>query len=270
MDNLVVSTIQKGLSTSRLGHRILLYEETASTNTVAMKLSKQGVQEGTLVLAEAQTKGRGRMGRSWYSPKGLNLYLSLVLRPSCAARVVPWVGLTAAVALAKTIKEESGLSAKVKWPNDIEISKRKAAGILTEAVINLGQVESLILGIGVNLNTDEKDFLPELHSTATSIKIESGQHVDRIRFLQQLLATLEAWYGTFLQSSYDEIRRAYLAHFELFGQPVRIQQADTVIRGTITGISPEGALGLRRSDGQEITVHSGDVLRVRAGDAVND
>ena len=235
-----------------------------------MKLSKEGAEEGTLVLAEAQTKGRGRMGRSWHSPKGLNLYLSLVLRPSCVAREVPWLGLTAAVALAKTIEKECRLSAKVKWPNDILISKRKVAGILTEVAVHLGRVESVILGIGVNMNMGQKDFRPELYSTATSLKIESGQPVDRIRFLQQLLASVEAWYGTFLQSSYEEIQRAYLVLFELLGQSVRIQQVDTSIRGTVTGISPEGALGLRLPGGQEMTIHSGEVLQVRADDAVND
>jgi BirA family transcriptional regulator, biotin operon repressor / biotin---[acetyl-CoA-carboxylase] ligase len=270
LDSLVISTIQQGLSTSRFGRHIFLYEETESTNTVAMNLSKQGAEEGTLVLAEAQTKGRGRMGRSWHSPKGLNLYLSLALRPSCAAREIPWLGLTAAVALAKTIEQECGLSAKVKWPNDILIAERKAAGILTEAAVHLGHVESLILGVGVNLNMNEKDFPPELRSTATSLMIESGKPVDRIRFLQQLLASLEAWYGTFLQSSYEEIRRAYLALFELLDQPVRIQQVDASIRGTVTGISPEGSLELRLPGGEAMTIYSGDVLQIRTGDAAND
>ena len=270
LDRLAVSSILQDLSTSRLGRRIVLYEEIESTNTEGMRLAREGAEEGTLVLAETQTKGRGRLGRVWQSPKGQNLYLSLILRPSCAAREIPWLGLATAIALAQTIKEQYGLHARVKWPNDIEISKRKVAGILTEATIHLGQVEFLVLGIGVNLNMGCEDFLPELRLTATSLKIEHGQNIIRTRFLQQLLVTLEAWYGKFHQSLYDDIRKVYLTYLEILGLSVRIQQADNVIQGTVTGISPEGALMLRRTNGQETTIHSGDVMQVRVENDFND
>ncbi len=269
-DSLLISSIQKGLTTSLLGRQIVLYKEIESTNTAAMRLAAEGAPEGTLILAEAQTKGRGRMGRTWYSPKGLNLYLSLILRPSCTARQAPWLGLAAAVAVSETIEKQVGLRARVKWPNDIEISSRKVAGILSELAVARECVESLILGIGVNLNMEAKDLPAELSSIATSLKIEGGRTVERIRFLQELLATLEAWYGIFRKSSLEEIRKSYLARFDLLGQPVWVQQAGGRIQGRVMGLSPEGALRLRRPDGTEIAIQSGEVIQMRAVDAACD
>ena len=268
MDKIIISSIQEDLTTSLLGSKILLYPKLPSTNTEAKRLVKEGAKEGTVILAETQSSGKGRMGRPWYSPKGKNLYLSVILHPRSAARNIPWLGLASAVALVRVIEQELALTAHVKWPNDVYISRYKVAGILTEAVFQNSQIESVILGIGVNVNMREQDFPPELRAIATSLKIQSHRSVDRTRFLQKLLGALDEWYGIFLRSSFEEIRRAYLTHFELLNQPVRIQQAKKTIYGTVTGISHEGALIIRQQGGLETKHHSGDVSHVRITDAV--
>jgi BirA family biotin operon repressor/biotin-[acetyl-CoA-carboxylase] ligase len=267
---LSTTTIQNGLTTTLLGHRLVLCDEIESTNTLAMDLASQGAPEGTLVVAETQTRGRGRLGRTWYSPKGLNLYLSLILHPSCAARKAPWLGLAAAVAVSETISKHSGLTARVKWPNDVEVSSRKVAGILTELTVLKEQVESLILGIGVNLNMERSDLPADLQPTATSLRIESGRPVDRTRFLQELLADLEAWYGIFRRSGIEGIRSRYLDLFEWLGRRVWIQLPDGRLHGEVSGLSSDGGLLFRLSDGKEIEIRSGEVVQMRAFDAARD
>jgi len=227
-----------------------------------MNLAKKKAAEGTLILAETQSEGRGRAGRSWFSLKGCNLYLSLILRPACNSRGVSWISLMAGVALVETIEQVCGLYAKVKWPNDVEISNRKVGGILTESTLKVDQVESVILGIGININMGKKDFPQELRSTATSLQIESGKFFNRTKLLQRLLKNLEAWYGIFLKSSTEQIRQAYLLHFNLVGQSVAIRQAGSLLSGTVLGISSDGALKLRQADQAEIEVYSGDVLKL--------
>ena len=264
LPKLTHETIEKGLATSFIGTRLYLHEELGSTNTAAMELVKGGAEEGTVVVAETQTEGRGRMGRAWHSPKGLNLYFSLVLRPSKPIRDVVWLGLAAAVAVAKTIEQHADLPARVKWPNDVLVNGRKVAGLLLEQGVQGEKTEFLILGIGINLNMREEDFPAELRATATSLRIQGGKIFDRVRFFQELLAALETWYVIFLQSSYQEIRKNYLGLLDLLRQPVKIQLGEKCLEGTVSGLALDGALLLSQFDGKEISIHTGEVTPLRA------
>lgn len=241
---------------------MVFYEELDSTNTVAQALAKEGAKEGTMVIAESQTEGRGRMGRQWYSPRGLNLYFSIILRPSCEIRTVSWLGMAAAVAVARSIENHTGLTAQVKWPNDIQVNQKKIAGLLIEQAIRGRELEFIVLGLGINLNMTQGDFPPELKDKASSLRVEGGGNVNRRVFLKELLSNLEACYRQLLQSFLKDIREEYLGRFELLGQAIHINTEKGKVFGTATGLTEDGALLLKQPGGQELVIHSGDISGV--------
>ena len=199
------------------------------------------------------------MGRRWYSPRGLNLYFSIILRPKCELRTVPWLGMAAAVAVARSIENHTGLTARVKWPNDILVNQKKVAGLLIEQAICGRELEFIVLGLGINLNMTQKDFPLELKDKASSLRVEGRKNVNRRLFLKELLSNLEACYRQFLQPSIKEIREEYLGRFELLGQPIQIQTEKGRIFGTAVNLTEDGALLLKQQEGQEVVVHSGDL-----------
>ncbi len=233
---------------------------------MALHLAGEGKGEGAVVVAEAQTMGRGRLGRKWCSPKYLNLYLSIILRPKGAARETAWLSLAAAIAIHRTIREVSGLEVELKWPNDVLVNGKKIAGILLEQMVRGKKVDALVLGMGLNLNMGENDFDPEIRPSATSLRIETGFPIDRVVFLQKLLAHLEAWYGEFLQGSLDSIRRHYLDILGVLNQKVRFQKGGDVFHGTVTGLAGDAALRLKLSGGKEISLYSEEITRLRVNE----
>src|SRR3989344_9407838 len=189
-DKLLPSEIQHGLKTQYLGKKIV-YEDTGpSTMDVAFRLGMEGAVEGTLVCAEGQTKGKGRLGRHWNSPKGKGIYMSVILRPSLPPTEVAQLTLLAAVAVCEAVQRVSGVAARIKWPNDILVEDRKLAGILTELSAETDRVRFGVIGIGVNVNTP----LSLLPATATSLKEEAQKKVSRGELVQEILRVLEDWY----------------------------------------------------------------------------
>ncbi len=237
------------------GWRIILHRELPSTQEAARRLALEGTSERTIVLAERQTVGRGRVGRSWFSPLG-GLYLSLILRPKLAPPEASRLPLLAGVAVARTIRKTSGLEPNLKWPNDVLIGSRKVAGILCELGAETDRVNYVILGIGVNVNND----LPEeLKGVATSLKRELGGEVPRADFIRLLLTELDSLYQELQEKGFEPIRRAWKELSSTLGSPVVVNSLGQVLEGEAIDVDEDGALLLRRFDGALVRVVAGDV-----------
>ena len=258
-DLLTPFEIKSGLTTKWMGKKIHHFQTVDSTNSKAYQLALNGAEEGEVVLSESQEKGRGRLGRQWFSPPSLNLYLSIILRPTIPPHQAPLITLMAAVATADAIRKVSGLIPQIKWPNDILLRGRKLAGLLNEIHSEMERIHFVILGIGVNLNMDEKKFSKEIRSIATSLKIEMGETVSRKAFLQSLLLELEKWHSIFLEEGSAVILNAWRDRAEVKGRQVKVTSFGEAIVGTAIDVDSDGALILKTKDGIQRRVMAGDV-----------
>ena len=250
--------LQSRLAARRIGS-LLHYRETVdSTNLVALRLAQEGAAEGTVVLADCQTAGRGRLNRGWQSPPGCNLYLSVILRPAIAPPDASRITLVAGVAVAEAIASVCATGVGIKWPNDILIRDRKVCGILTEMRTDGGE-GTVIVGIGLNVNIRKDDFDPGHCDTATSLREETGRNHSREDMFVLLCERLEKWYEIFLHEGFAPVREEWLARSEMAGKHVRILFRDEVQEGVVEGIDRDGAL--------LIADRRGEVRRITAGDA---
>lgn len=256
-DVLTRAALADGLRTRAVGREIILLTETGSTNTIAMELANKGAVEGTVVFAEAQTGGRGRMGRRWASPRG-NLYLSVVLRPAVPVHKAPAITLMAAVAVASVIREHLKVPAGIKWPNDILIAGKKAAGVLTEMSAEPDRIRHLVFGIGVNVNMDMREAPDDVRRTATTLAAAAGRRIDRSAFAQALLAGLDRWYQRFLGNAADVIE-AWREMSVTLGSRVAVQGSGLSAEGTAVDVDAEGRLLLQLDDGVLQQISAGDV-----------
>jgi BirA family biotin operon repressor/biotin-[acetyl-CoA-carboxylase] ligase len=211
-----------------------------------------------VVLAEAQSAGRGRLGRTWHSPRGKNLYCSIVLRPALSPSTVPQLALVAGLAAARAI-ETLGLRPAIKWPNDVLLDGRKAVGIITEMEAELDRVHVVIVGIGVNVNGAAADFPPYLRETATSLAIAAGRPIDRVRFAAALIDALDADYRRFVAAGFAVLRADWEQRSALAGRAVTVRWADGEVAGTVAGIDDDGALRLVDATGTSRRVLAGEV-----------
>jgi BirA family biotin operon repressor/biotin-[acetyl-CoA-carboxylase] ligase len=239
--------------------------EIDSTQRLARERARAGAPEGTVVVAETQTQGRGRLGRTWHSPPGVNLYCTIVLRPERPPAVAPQLALVAGLAVADAVREASGLDARVKWPNDVLVGGRKVAGVLTEMEGSLERVAFVLVGIGVNVNGAQASFPPAIRRTATSLRAASGRAVDRAAFTGALLAALEARYGRFLAGGFAAIRRDWEAVAFLTGRDVRVRGIGIAVEGRVVGVDQDGALRLARPGGGVARIVAGEVT-LRGGE----
>lgn len=246
-----------------------LHAEVDSTNRVLAALAQQGAPEGTVVVAEAQTAGRGRFGRTWLSPGGLNLYTSILLNRPLPAATLTWIPLLAAVAVARAVQDRTGLRAALKWPNDVLVIRggvgRKLAGILVDAIgTGATSGRALVVGIGINVNMPLEAFPDELRATATSILIETGTPIDRAGLLADLLGELERRYEHVCAGGTGGIASAYQELCDTIGQRVRIELVGKEqVEGTAEGLASDGALRLRTGDGKILEIRAGDVVHLR-------
>jgi BirA family biotin operon repressor/biotin-[acetyl-CoA-carboxylase] ligase len=263
-DKVQIDTLRRAWSASRLGSRVVPFGETDSTNSRALELARKGTPDGTLVLAETQTGGRGRMGRRWHSPPGVNLYFSLVLRPSRPARDAAWLGLASAAAVARSLSRCAGLPVSVKWPNDVRISRRKVAGLLLEQAVQGDTAAAVVLGIGVNVNLRREDIPAELAESATSLYIQTGRPHDRAGVLLGLVESLEEAYARYLRGADSDIRNQVVGIMDPFGEKVRVQSGDRSVEGVVAGLADDGALVLRLDDERTVSVHAGETTGIHA------
>lgn len=261
-DRLTALELLPLLATRELGRTVHHYESTESTNRVAFELAQDGAFHGEVVIAEGQTAGKGRRGRSWSSPPGKNLYCSVILRPEIPPARAPELTLVAAVALAETLREAGG-DAGIKWPNDVQLGGRKVAGILTELSADVERVQFVVVGLGVNLNATADDFPAELAEVATSLKLARGAEVPRALFTAALLTRLEQWLDTWAEEGFAPVRAAWKKLSTILGHEVLVRSEQKELRGIAEDIDDGGALLLRVGDTVE-RVLAGDVEQVRA------
>jgi len=261
-DTLLPAEIRQGLGTSVIGCKIVCLQETGSTNAVAFRMAEEGAPEGTTVIADSQTGGKGRLGRVWASPPGVNLYCSILLRPQIQPMEASQLTFLSVVALARAIEKLTPLSPRIKWPNDILIEGKKVAGLLNEMSAETDKVNFVVLGIGVNLNMTIDEFPAELRHPATSLYLESGVRVRRTDFARCLLQELDSIYGTFLREGYGPVRSEWLQRSRLAGERVTVSNNDRVTVGRVSGIDEYGALLLEVDDGTTVQVLAGDVRLV--------
>jgi BirA family biotin operon repressor/biotin-[acetyl-CoA-carboxylase] ligase len=258
-DLLTPSEVRPLLRTKWMGRTIHHFHSMDSTNSTAYQLALQGAEEGEVVVAESQKKGRGRLGRKWFSPPLTNLYLSVILRPEIPPQQASLMTFMAAVATAGAIHKFSGLEPIIKWPNDILLKNRKVAGLLNEIHSEMDRIHFVILGIGVNLNMDEKMFSKEIRRLATSLKREMGQSISRKAFLQTLLEELEMWYETFLKEGAGPLLKAWRDKAQIQGRSVKVTSFKEVLSGTAIDVDSDGALILETKDGQRKRIVAGDI-----------
>lgn len=259
-DMLADATISPLLETESIGRRRVFLATTGSTNADAFRLAEEGAGEGTVVLADCQTGGKGRRGREWASPAGVNLYCSLVLRPSIMPWEAPRMTSLSAVAVARAIEKCSCLSPSIKWPNDVLIDGRKVAGLLNEMSAETDGVNFIVLGIGVNLNMTAAQFPPDLRHPATSLMLAGGGKIDRPAFAAALLNEFEVIYRVFLNQGFAPIREEWERRCSAAGRQVAVSEGGVeLLRGAFDGIDNDGALLVRRDDGAVERILNGDV-----------
>jgi len=251
------------LSTNDLGRVVHALETAPSTNEVAFQLAADGAAHGEVVIAEQQTRGKGRRGRSWASPPRVNLYFSAILRPELPPQRAPELTLTAAVALAETLRD-SGVEALIKWPNDVQVDGKKIAGILTELSADPDQVHFVVLGMGVNLNCKVADLGPELAATATSLcEARGGEKVPRALFTAALFGRLEQRLDQHARDGFAPIRQAWRQLSSTLGHEVLVRTDGAELRGVAEDVDEAGALLVRTPSGAVERVLAGDVEQVR-------
>ena len=258
-DVLMPEAIQSGLECRLVGSRIISLDETDSTNLQACRLGDDGAVDGLVVIADRQSSGKGRMGRQWESPGGVNLYASVLLRPPVMPFEAPKLTFLSAVAVCRAIKNCTGLQSKVKWPNDILLNGAKVAGLLNEMSSETDQVHYVVLGIGVNLNMHAEQFPADLRYPATSLAIAIGQPVSRLAFTRTLLQELDALYQLYLEQGSAPVFAAWTELCDLTGQEVLVDCNNLLIEGTMIGLADDGALLVRTATGKIETIYAGDV-----------
>jgi len=256
-DKLLPGEILAGLATRRFRGPVHAFSRISSTNDYAKELGRREAPEGTLVVAEAQEAGRGRLGRTWASPAGVGLYVSLLLRPPLPPLELPRLTLTVAVAVARALERTTGVRPGIKWPNDLLLEGRKLAGILTELETEAERIRYLVVGLGLNVNTPV--FPPELADTATSLYLATGRPHSRIRLLQAWLEDFEALYELFLARRFPEILAEWKARTVTLGRPARVRQGERELCGLAVEVDSDGALVLQVSGGERVRVTSGEL-----------
>jgi BirA family biotin operon repressor/biotin-[acetyl-CoA-carboxylase] ligase len=242
-----------------VGRAIQVFKETDSTNDIVDKLAHDGVAEGVVVFAESQTKGRGRLGRRWLSPPGKGLWCSVLLRPNLHPMAATQLTVISAVAVARAIERQTGLTPGIKWPNDIMFGPRKCAGILIELSAEIDHIRHAVLGIGLDVNLTPAEFPAELRASATSLQAEAGHPIDRPALAAALLHELDVVYARLCEGDFHEVGDDWMRRCTTLGHRVTIRVGDRALTGTAEALDEEGALLVRTEHGHVERIMGGDV-----------
>jgi len=246
--------------TKVVGRDIRVFQETTSTNDLMEKLARSGVKEGMVVFAESQTRGRGRLGRKWSSPVRKGLWFSLLLRPDLRPQETTRLTVASATALARAIRTQTGVVPAIKWPNDILVHGKKVVGVLTELSAELDRVRHVILGIGVDVNLGAADFPADLRKVATSLKIESGETVDRAELAAAILRELDRDYAKVCAGQFAAVADEWEAQCTTLGRNVAIHVGERTVQGRAESLDDDGALLVRTQHGRLERITGGDVI----------
>jgi BirA family transcriptional regulator, biotin operon repressor / biotin---[acetyl-CoA-carboxylase] ligase len=248
------------LAGKAIGNNIHFFPEVESTNDVLFRLARNGAPHGTVVIAECQTKGKGRWNREWQSPPGCNIYASIALRPPIEPVYAPQITLMTGVAIAELLSGYCNGGVTLKWPNDVQIGGKKVCGILAEmSASSEGSVDFVVVGIGINVNIRKNDFDESIHDMATSLAEETGHDISRLDLTAKLFDRFDDLYTRLLESGFGSIKDAWLSYCDMVGKQVRVIFKNDTESGKVLGIDDFGALII--SDKKRKT------KRVMAGDA---
>lgn len=248
-DRLTATGLLSRLGTKTFGRTLHLYDEVGSTQDIAKRLAEEGAPEGTLVIAERQTSGRGRMGRRWLSPKGKGLWMSLVLRPDVPILYTPQLTLLTAAALCRSLRRQTGLDIGIKWPNDLLVDGRKISGILLESSAEAERLRHVVAGIGISVNLEPDDYPPELGAKAVSLRMAAGRPFDRTETAALFLESFEELYNLYREEGFGPIRLLWEAWSVSLGKPAVLHTPDGIVEGVPLGLTDHGALRVRTADG---------------------
>lgn len=254
MPELDVDHISSQLSGCTVGRGIHLFETLESTMDEAKRLAEDGALEGTVVIAEEQTAGRGRFDRSWMSEPGKDLLFSVVFRPDAAH--APYINMAAALSVCLAVGDAAGLDTSIKWPNDVKLTGLKVSGILVESTVTRADIEHAVLGVGLNVNSNLA-AMPEIAETATSMYRETGRMFDRTDILIQVLRELDRRYSLIMSG--QSMRQEWASRLETLGRSVVVRWRDSTEEGTATGVDEMGNLILTKADGTTKSVVAGEV-----------
>lgn len=257
-DVITAEEVGSQLHTEWMGQNCIFLESVGSTNNYAKKLAEEGAPAGTLVIAEEQTSGKGRRGRSWETPKGSNIAMTLLLRPKIRPEHASRLTLLMAMAVARAVRKATGLPAGIKWPNDVVVNGRKVCGILTEMNSEVDYINYVVIGTGINVNQEE--FPEEIAGTAGSLRRELGRKVSRSQLIAASMEELEQIYETFIRT--EDLSGLYEEYNEICvncGRQIRVLEPGNEYTGTTGGINEKGELVVRKDSGEEVCVYAGEV-----------
>ncbi|WP_139489134.1 biotin--[acetyl-CoA-carboxylase] ligase [Brevibacillus dissolubilis] len=258
-DTISVEQIITGNQAKYMGQHIIAHDTVQSTQILAHQEAGNGAPEGTIVIAEMQTGGKGRLGRVWHSPKGTGIWMSLIIRPVIPLAKAPQMTLLTAVAMARTIREQLDVDVKIKWPNDIFVNGKKVCGILTELNAESDRVNYLVIGIGINVNTVESDFPEDLGEIATSLRIAYGNPIRRAPFIQAFCRTFEELYETYLRDGFASVKSEWESYSMSLGRMVTVRTVQSTVEGQAIGLDDDGVLLVEDMAGQLHKVYSADI-----------
>lgn len=262
-DILSQSEIASRLQTKWAGRKLYYVDSTGSTNTDAKRYAEEGDPHGTTVVADMQTAGKGRRGRKWQSPSGINTYFTILLKPDFAPDKASMLTLVMALSVAEAIEEVTELKAEIKWPNDIVVNKKKVVGMLTEmsTTPEMDEIQYVVVGVGVNVNMGSIEELPdEIRETATSLRIESGKQINRAVLVEHILERFEQNYEKFKQTlDLSGLLDAYQSHLVNVDTQVRVLDPAGEYAGISHGINTTGELIVEKEDGGIVNVYAGEV-----------
>lgn len=262
-ERIVGLDIEVGLDTRLIGKSVISFDTVSSTIDAAASLAGEGAPEGTVVVAESQTGGRGRLGRKWSSPAGSGIWTSIILRPPVSPRDAPKLTLLTAVSVATVLNEHYEIDARIKWPNDVVVNGRKICGALTELVAEQDAVRYVIASFGLNVNQTRSKFPKEVAATATSMRIERRSRFDRPQVFRRVLGELDEQYAQFMKRGGEEILHQWRELSCTLGRYVRVQLRDASVEGVAKDLDHDGSLIVETGDGALRSVSYGDVTLVR-------
>ncbi len=258
-DRISPDKIKQKIKTQIIGNEILFFDEVDSTNDVAMESGAKGLSEGLVILSEGQSHGKGRMGRTWVSPRNVNIYVSILLRPGISPQYAPVMTMMSAISTSRAIKEVTGLETTIKWPNDILIGKKKVAGILTEMNAEQERINYIVAGIGINVNMKKEDFPEDIRTPAASLAECLGSRVDRTNLLSTLINILEQDYNELKNDGIKSIFRKWRKGCDILNRRIKVCLPGEEVTGVAEDLTPEGGLIMKLDGSGKRVIYAGDV-----------
>lgn len=261
--SLNTASLKQSLTGKFIGHQIYYYEEIDSTNDEAFRLGLAGAPEGTALIANCQSAGKGRMQRVWHSPAGENIYTSIILRPNIESARAPQISILAGVAVAEVLDSYCPDRIELKWPNDVMIEGKKVCGILSQMKTAASEVDFIVLGMGINVNISYSQFPKEICNLATSLAMETGREISRQELIISLYENLAKWYKQLMKDGFGLIKEKWLSISPMIGEPVQVMFREEVVSGKAIGLDEDGSLILIAAGDKEFKVSAGDATIVK-------